>query len=386
MERGDELSVDNILSEQEVENLFTEYDDTNEGTGPDDNKPDETEQNTTEVNVDTETLFTDEPESVSSDEDSEDKEGTKSDKDKSDSPKKNFYSSIAKALKEDGVFPDLDDESLKSVVNPEDFAAIVEKQIQQKLDDKQKRIDEALTVGVEPTEIKKYENSISYLKSITEDAIINEAAEGEQLRKQLIFQDFINRGYSKERATREVQKSLNTGTDIEDAKEALQSNLDYFTEEYEDLINDAKEAQKAADTAKAAQMENLKTTILSADKTFTDIQINQATRQKIFDNIAKPVYTDEKTGEKLTAIQKYERDNRVDFLKNISMVFTLTDGFKNFDGLIKNKVRKELNKGIKELEHTINNTSRTTNGSLNFVSGASEDNESFIGKGWSLDV
>ena len=386
MERGDELSVDNILSEEEVENLFTEYDDTNEGTGPDDNKPDETEQNTTEVNVDTETLFTDEPESVSSDEDSEDKEGTKSDKDKSDSPKKNFYSSIAKALKEDGVFPDLDDESLKSIVNPEDFAAIVEKQIQQKLDDKQKRIDEALTVGVEPTEIKKYENSISYLKSITEDAIINEAAEGEQLRKQLIFQDFINRGYSKERATREVQKSLNTGTDIEDAKEALQSNLDYFTEEYEDLINDAKEAQKTADAARAAQMENLKTTILSADKTFTDIQINQATRQKIFDNIAKPVYTDEKTGEKLTAIQKYERDNRVDFLKNISMVFTLTDGFKNFDGLIKNKVRKELNKGIKELEHTINNTSRTTNGSLNFVSGASEDNESFIGKGWSLDV
>ena len=386
MERGDELSVDNILSEEEVENLFTEYDDTSEGADPDDKKPDDTEQNTTEVNVDTETLFTDEPESVSSDEDSEDEEGTKSDKDKSDSPKKNFYSSIAKALKEDGVFPDLDDESLKSIVNPEDFAAIVEKQIQQKLDDKQKRIDEALTVGVEPTEIKKYENSISYLKSITEDAIRNETAEGEQLRKQLIFQDFINRGYSKERATREVQKSLNTGTDIEDAKEALQSNLDYFTEEYEDLINDAKEAKKAADAARAAQMENLKTAILSADKTFTDIQINQATRQKIFDNIAKPVYTDEKTGEKLTAIQKYERENRIDFLKNISMVFTMTDGFKNFDGLIKNKVRKELNKGIKELEHTINNTSRTTNGSLNFVSGASEDNESFIGKGWSLDV
>lgn len=386
MERGDELSVDNILSEEEVENLFTEYDDTNEGADPDGKKPDDTEQNTTEVNVDTETLFIDEPESVSSDEDSEDAEGTKSDKGKSDSPKQNFYSSIAKALKEDGVFPDLDDESLKSIVNPEDFAAIVEKQIQQKLDDKQKRIDEALTVGVEPTEIKKYENSISYLKSITEDAIKNETAEGEQLRKQLIFQDFINRGYSKERATREVQKSLNTGTDIEDAKEALQSNLDYFTEEYEDLISEAKEAQKAADAARLAQLDNLKTTILSADKTFTDIQINQATRQKIFDNIAKPVYTDEKTGEKLTAIQKYERENRIDFLKNISMVFTLTDGFKNFDGLIKNKVRKELNKGIKELEHTINNTSRTTNGSLNFVSGASEDNESFIGKGWSLDV
>ena len=34
----------------------------------------------------------------------------------------------------------------------------------------------------------------------------------------IIFQDFLNRGYSKERAAREVQKSFNAGTDIDDAK------------------------------------------------------------------------------------------------------------------------------------------------------------------------
>ena len=58
----------------------------------------------------------------------------------------------------------------------------------------------------------------------------SENNEGENLRKQLIYQDFINRGYSKERATREVQKSFNSGSDIDDAKEALLSNKQYFDE------------------------------------------------------------------------------------------------------------------------------------------------------------
>ncbi len=51
-------------------------------------------------------------------------------------------------------------------------------------------------------------------------------------------------------------------------------------------------------------------------------------------------------------------ENRTDFLKNIGLLFTLTDGFKNLDGLVKGKVKKEVNKGLRELEHTLNNTAR----------------------------
>jgi len=58
-------------------------------------------------------LFDAKPESVGG-EDKEDKGDTDSDKDKSSSPK-NFYSSIAKALKEEGIFPDLDDEALSKI-------------------------------------------------------------------------------------------------------------------------------------------------------------------------------------------------------------------------------------------------------------------------------
>ena len=119
---------------------------------------------------------------------------------------------------------------------------------------------------------------------------------------------------------------------------------------------------------------------------FGDLSIDKSTRQKIYDNIAKPVYKDPETGEYFTAIQKYEMENRTDFLKNIGLLFTLTNGFKNLDGLVKGKVKKEVKKGLRELEHTLNNTARTSDGNLKFVSGVDEDPESFIGKDWKIDI
>ena len=386
----EELSLDNILGAEEIENLFVEDDET-QGTPPANGEPPKKEEEpskdkeeTTEV-VDVDNLFTDTPESVGSGkENTEEKEDT-TPKGDGTSPK-NFYSSIAKALKEEGIFPDLDDEGLSKVKDPEDFRDLIDQQIKAGLDERQKRIDEALNAGVEPTEIRKYENTINFLDSIKEENISDEGDKGEKLRKDLIYQDFINRGYSKERATREVQKSFNAGTDIDDAKEALKSNIDFFRDKYDELVNDAKSEAEQEEKVRKEQAEKLKSSILNDKDVFGDLSVDKSTRQKIYDNIAKPVYKDPETGEYFTAIQKYEMENRTDFLKNIGLLFTLTDGFKNLDGLVKGKVKKEVKKGLRELEHTLNNTARTSDGNLKFVSGVDEDPESFIGKGWNLDV
>lgn len=386
----EELSLDNILGTEEIENLFVEDDETqdtqpaNEEPPKKEEGPSNDKEETTEV-VDVDNLFTDTPESVGSGkENTEEKEDT-TPKGDGTSPK-NFYSSIAKALKEEGIFPDLDDEGLSKVKEPEDFRDLIDQQIKAGLDERQKRIDEALNAGVEPTEIRKYENTINFLDSINEENISDEGDKGEKLRKDLIYQDFINRGYSKERATREVQKSFNAGTDIDDAKEALKSNIDFFRDKYDELVNDAKSEAEEEEKERNDQAEKLKSSILNDKDVFGDLSVDKSTRQKIYDNIAKPVYKDPKTGEYFTAIQKYEMDNRTDFLKNIGLLFTLTDGFKNLDGLVKGKVKKEVKKGLRELEHTLNNTARTSDGNLKFVSGVDEDPESFIGKGWNLDV
>ena len=386
----EELSLDNILGAEEIENLFVEDEDTQDtppanGEPPKkEEEPNKDKEETTEV-VDVDNLFTDTPESVGSGkENTEEKEDTTPEGDGT-SPK-NFYSSIAKALKEEGIFPDLDDEGLSKVKDPEDLRDLIDQQIKAGLDERQKRIDEALNAGVEPTEIRKYENTINFLDSIKEDNISDEGDKGEKLRKDLIYQDFINRGYSKERAAREVQKSFNAGTDIDDAKEALKSNIDFFKDKYDELVNEAKSEAEQEERERKEQAEKLKSSILNDKDVFGDLSIDKSTRQKIYDNIAKPVYKDTETGEYFTAIQKYEMENRTDFLKNIGLLFTLTDGFKNLDGLVKGKVKKEVRKGLRELEHTLNNTARTSDGNLKFVSGVDEDPESFIGKGCNLDV
>ena len=386
----EELSLDNILGAEEIENLFVEDEDTQE-TPPANGEPPEREEEldkdkkeATEV-VDVDNLFTDTPESVGSGkENTEEKEDT-TPKGDGTSPK-NFYSSIAKALKEEGIFPALDDEGLSKVKDPEDFRDLIDQQIKAGLDERQRRIDEALNAGVEPTEIRKYENTINFLDSIKEENISDEGDKGEKLRKDLIYQDFINRGYSKERAAREVQKSFNAGTDIDDAKEALKSNIDFFKDKYDELVNEAKSEAEQEEKERKEQAEKLKSSILNDKDVFGDLSIDKSTRQKIYDNIAKPVYKDPETGEYFTAIQKYEMENRTDFLKNIGLLFTLTDGFKNLDGLVKGKVKKEVKKGLRELEHTLNNTARTSDGNLKFVSGVDEDPESFIGKDWKIDI
>lgn len=388
-----ELSLDNILGAEEIENLFVDDNESQETPPPESNEEtdpndkgnkDKDKEETTEV-VDVDNLFTDTPESVGSGkENTEEKEDT-TPKGDGTSPK-NFYSSIAKALKEEGIFPDLDDEGLSEVKDPEDFRDLIDQQIKAGLDERQRRIDEALNAGVEPTEIRKYENAINFLDSIKEENISDEGDKGEKLRKDLIYQDFINRGYSKERAAREVQKSFNAGTDIDDAKEALKSNIGFFKDKYDELVNEAKSEAEQEEKERKEQAEKLKSSILNDKDVFGDLSIDKSTRQKIYDNIAKPVYKDPETGEYFTAIQKYEMENRTDFLKNIGLLFTLTDGFKNLDGLVKGKVKKEVKKGLRELEHTLNNTARTSDGNLKFVSGVDEDPESFIGKGWNLDV
>lgn len=389
----EELSLDNILGAEEIENLFVDDNESQETPPPENNEEkdpddegnkDEDKEETTEV-VDVDNLFTDTPESVGSGKENiEEKEDT-TPKGSGTSPK-NFYSSIAKALKEEGIFPDLDDEGLSKVKEPEDFRDLIEQQIKAGLDERQKRIDEALNAGVEPTEIKKYENTVNFLDSIKEENISDESDKGEKLRKDLIYQDFINRGYSKERAAREVQKSFNAGTDIDDAKEALKSNRDYFKDKYDELINDAKSEAEQEENERKEQAEKLKSSILNDRDVFGDLSVDKPTRQKIYDNIAKPVYKDPETGEYYTAIQKYEMEHRTDFLKNIGLLFTLTDGFKNLDGLVKGKVKKEVKKGLRELENTLNNTARTSDGNLKYVSGVDEDPESFVERGWKLDV
>ncbi len=388
------LGLDNIFGEEEMEGLFSDQDvqdNGDDGGHKSDGNPDnpekhvETEQKTTEV-VRPENLFEDvedQPESVGS----EEKEGEEEDADPDNgggtSPKENFYSSIANAMAVDGIFPNLDEEAIKKVVDAETLSEAIEAEVNARFDEKQQRISKALENGVEPSSIRQYEGTLNYLNSITEAQLTEESEKGEELRQRIIYQDYLNRGYKPEVAQRKTQKLIDSGDDTEEAKEALQSNKEFFQGEYDKLLKDA---QKQAETAKAdrqKQEAKLKKSILEDKDLMGDMELSENVRKKVYENLSRPVYKDPETGQYLTNLQKYQQEHPDEFLKYVSLFMTLTDGFKDFKSFAKAEVKKEMKKGLRDLEQTLSNTRRDASGRLDLV-GRKDEESSFIGEGFKL--
>lgn len=365
---GDLLDLNFILDKEDVE-LFNKENVEEEPTTQEEGTPEkEEDKSTTEVNPDE--LFSEEPESVGSEKDSNQEEDTHFDESNGTSPE--FFSSIAETFAEEGILP-IDEEAIKNIKSAEDLKKAFEDYTASQLDEQQRRIKEALDGGIEPDAIRNYENTLNYLNSITDDTIAEENEQGENLRKQIIYQDYINRGFSQSRATKEVDKSVSNGTDIDDAKEALNSIKDFYTTQYDNAVKEAKELREQEEKERKAHMETFRKTILdSKNEVFEGLEVDKNTRQKVLDNLSKPVYKDPDTGAYLTAIQKYAKENNDDFTLKLGFLFTLTDGFKNLDGLIKKQTKKAVKKGFRDLEQKLKNSS-VKGGSLSYSSGVSDD-------------
>lgn len=276
---------------------------------------------------------------------------------------------LAKALKEEGVLSAVTEEDLKEIKSAADLVEAINKEVDSKLDSTTKRVKEALTNGIEPSKVQTYENAINYLDSIEEETLNSDADESIKLRQQLIYQDFINRGFNKERALKEVKKSMDAGTDIEDAVEALNSNKTFFQNKYNNEINEARNQNETIKQQYTKQAEELKKSIIEDDSFYKDFNVNKNVREKIFNNMLAPKYVDENTGEKLTEFTKYIRDNKEDYIKKIGLLFTLTDGFKNINKLTQYNINKAKTKAIADLEKTLTINPITGMENLHYTSG-----------------
>ena len=277
-------------------------------------------------------------------------------------------------MKEDGPLSSVDDKFFDGIKDAQGFSDAIEEEVRNRLDESQRRILEALDNNVEPDDIRQYENTLRYLDSISDENIEDESDKGAELRKALIYQDFINKGYSKEKATRMLNKIVSDGTDIEDAKDALEANRKYYKDSYDDLRDEAKREAEAKRDEYRKLDESLKKSIMDNKEVVKGIgELDKSVRQKAYDAVSKPVYKDSKTGRVYSAVQKFEKENPVEFRKVMGLVYALTDGYKSFDSLVKSKVEKEKKKGIAELERVINSTQRNGDGSFRLANGSGDD-------------
>lgn len=372
------FDINSLLSPEEADALFDgkETVTTDETTEPEEEEVEKKEETNAE-----------EPEKAPEKVGSEEKDGTEdAAPDGGGSSPDTFYSSIAYALRNDGILPDFSDEEVEKVKTPEDFAELVEKAVTSRFDERTRRIDEALGNGVEPDTVRAYEQTLQYLGSINEEALSAEGEEAENLRRQLIYNDLVNRGYSQDRANREIEKSFKSGSDVDDAKDALEALNKFYRDGYEKIQKEAKQRVEAQKAEQKKNSEKFRKMILEDELKVGDSSLDKRTCQRVFDAVIKPVYKDPDTGQLLTSVQKFQKEQPLEFLKQIGLWFVLTNGGKDVSSFGKAQARVEKNKSIRELERKINASQLNADGSLRYTSGVSTGEDPLLSDGWKVDI
>lgn len=278
------------------------------------------------------------------------------------------FSSIAKQFADEGIW-ELDDEEVKDA---DGFKSLIKKAIENGIDEETRRVKEALELGINSQDVAEFEHTIKMLHSITNEDLYDEGDDGNQLRQKLILQNFINEGMEEKEAVEKTKEIFKKGKDIDEAEKALVANKKFFQQTYKDLKASARKQKDEWDKSIQKQTDDLKSSIMSNEKYLGEIDIDEKTKKTALANLSEPRYKDKDSGQMLTAIQKYEKENKTDFLKNLGLLFTLTDGFKNLDKLTTKAVNRRINKQISDIEDVLKNPSGSDT-SLSMVTGANNN-------------
>lgn len=381
------FNIDGLLSPEEAEKLFGESQQGSDTEGDDAAKtkgPQRQEEDDTTAGEPEETAEPSEPANDNNG-DTQVAEGT-GDATSGDAGRTPdvLYSSIAKALRDDDILH-LGDDEIAAVKDNEGLGELFEKEIQSRLDDKQRRIDSALRSGVQPDTVRTYENTIEYLNNIDDDLLSGEDEESENVRKQLIYSDLVNRGYSQDKANRELKKSIDSGSDVDDARDALDALRKYYKAAYDNLVANAKQRKDKAAAQQKKAVETLRKMTVDNDSFEAGgVKLDKAMRQRIFDATQKPVYRDE-SGTLLSAVQKLQREDPLEFAKQIGMWYVLTDGGKDWGKLSSGAAKRGRHEAMKELAGKINATSINPDGGLNLLGGVEGSGKDILLEdGWKI--
>lgn len=377
------IGLDNMIGAEEVERMFSDNATQEEETNPENNAGEETPESKENIEteetaeVDFSDLLGNQPESVGSEENTEGNRGASESSDGQGSPRTNLFSSIAKAVRDEGVFPDLSDDAIDAVKDAATLKKLFDNEIAKSLDERQQRIEKALNSGATTDEVQQYQNAINLSQFLenrdTLATLSKEGEEGENLRKRMMYQDYINRGFKHERAVKLIEKSFAEGNDLEDAKEAFESCKEFYKQQIDDFQQEMEERQQARIADEKKQFSNLKKHLLDNESFYDGVKVDKQTRQKAYDSITRPVYKDEQ-GNYMNALQKYQREHPIEFMENVALLFALTDEFKSVNKFTQKKVQQGIKKGFEEVASVLNTTRRNGDGTLNLANSA-PDNE-----------
>lgn len=286
-------------------------------------------------------------------------ETAKAEKDSnSSSPKLNeteqLYSNLATKFKAEGVLPGLEDTS--SIKSMKDLEEAMKREIESRFDNRTKTIENAMKAGLPANEIAEQMSTIEKLEKINDDYIAND--DNLEFRRTAIAQDFLSKGYGKERAEVLAQRSIDAGTDVEDAKFALKNIIE----------TEKTSLQSTIDKAKAVETKNItdvKDYIGKNKEIIPGVPLTDAQGEELY----KQITTD--LGNKENAFIQAQKKDPVGSRVKLEAMFYLTKGLTDFS-VFKNAKESEISNNI---ENLLRGTSFTQSGKVDTE--VNDDNSNF---------
>lgn len=290
----------------------------------------------------------------------------------------NTPSSIAlalKDLKEVGALRTLDDTTLEAVKDGKELNDIIDMEVENRLKERMSENDkfllEARSSGMPMDAIQYYEQQTKKFNEYDESLLDDEGDNGEKSRRWFITMQYKLKGYSDEDIKDLVDRSFDSGKDVEDSKKALTFCREYFDKGYKKAVAEAKENRQKQMEANKQRAEALRTSIMEGKGYFDDLKVDKGTREKIYDYIGKPEH--ELKGEdgkplrdadgrpvKISGLTKYVREHTDEANSLLATILVLTDEGKNFSKLFKGPVKEKTNEMYKKLEDNFVNATRRT--------------------------
>jgi hypothetical protein len=266
----------------------------------------------------------------------------------SSSPKPNdteqLYSNLATQFKANGVLPGLENtEEIKTLA---DLNSAMQKEVDSRLTATQRTIKEASEAGLDASAVSKQLNVVAKLKAVTDDYVSSDA--NLEFRKGVIAQDFLSRGYNKERAELMAQRSVDSGADVEDARLALASIIGIEEKKIADALQAAKDEENESISDIKAYLEKTKEIV-------PGIELSKEQLDQIYNSMTTDL------GNKENAFMKSQKEDPIGSRVRLETFYFLTKGFKDFS-IFANAKETDISKNIETL---LRGADFTENGRIN---------------------
>ena len=269
-----------------------------------------------------------------------------------ESDDENIFKTFASALVEAGVISKKEEGSFENIKSFDELKDVIRDEIRSNefadLNDYQKEYLTKLSKGITHEEIVAVNNEKSLLTKL-EDADLED---NEDLRRQLIFSDFVAKGISEERAKKLTERSFETLSDLEDAQEALKTRKESIKKYEENLEKQRQQELENAKKENEKRIEQIKTTLFDNTKEIIKgLTVNEQVAKRVFENITKPVKHDN-NGRPVSKIMEERSKDPVNFDIKLNLLFEMTEGFSKIDKFLNNGKTQAIKKFDEKLKTT----------------------------------